>query len=172
MNCRTSALGFFDDTLSTIHTSNIFSLLDMDAPCPATSTPLKQSMYKSPTEPKKLKILNINFQSIVNKVPDFHCLVDIEKPDIIIGTESWLSADIKNNEVLQGYIPFRADRVSKTTRSGGVFVLVSGTVVCSEQPQLKSDCETIWVKLEIVGSRSLYIAAYYKPKNFLWLFHG
>ena len=58
--------GFFDDTLSTLHTPNIFSLLDMDAPCPATSTPLKQVMYKPPTEPKKLKILNINFQSIVN----------------------------------------------------------------------------------------------------------
>ena len=35
----------------------------------------------------------------------------------------------------------------------------------SEQPELKSDCEIIWVNLEIVGSQPLYIAAYYKPKE-------
>ena len=45
------------------------------------------------------------------------------------------------------------------------FVLVSDTVVCSEQPQLKSDCEITWVNLEIVGSQPLYIAAHYKPKE-------
>ena len=55
--------------------------------------------------------------------------------------------------------------MSKTTHSGGVFVLVSDTVVCSEQPQLKSDCKIIWVKLEIEGSQPLYIEAYYKPKE-------
>ena len=110
--------------------------------------------------------MKINFQSIVNKVSDFHCLVDTAKPDIIIGTESWLSAEIKDNKEPQGYIPFRANRVSKTTRVGGVFFLVSDTVVCSEQPQLKSDCKIIWVNLEIVRSKPLYIAAYYKPKEY------
>ena len=38
-------------------------------------------------------------------------------------------------------------------------------LVCSQQPQLKTECEIVWVKLEIVGSQSLYIAAYYKPKE-------
>ena len=105
MDCLTSSL-FFYDRLSTIHTLNSFRLLDMDAPCPTTSPSLKQNMYKSPTEPKKLKLLNINFQSIVNKFPDFHCLVDTEKSDII-GTESWLTAEINDNEVFpQSYIPF------------------------------------------------------------------
>lgn len=113
-----------------------------------------------------MKILNINFQSIVNKVPEFHCLIDTEKPDVIIGTESWLSPDIKDNEIFPSdYTPYRADRLTKTTRSGGVFVLVSNSLVCSEQPQFRSECEIIWVKLEIVGSQPLYIAAFYKPKE-------
>ena len=43
---------------------------------------------------------------------------------------------------------FRTERVSKTTRIGGVFVFVSDAVVCSEQPQLNLDCEIIWVRLE------------------------
>ena len=42
----------------------------------------------------KLKVLNINFQSVRNKIPDLHVLVAVEEPDIIIGTESWLTPDI------------------------------------------------------------------------------
>ena len=64
-----------------------------------------------------------------------------------------------------GYTPYRADRVSKTTRSGGVFVLVRDTLICSEQPQLRSECEITWVKLEIVVAQPLYLAAYYKPSE-------
>ena len=29
----------------------------------------------------KLKIIHLNFQSIVNKVPEFHCMIETEKPD-------------------------------------------------------------------------------------------
>ena len=53
----------------------------------------------------------LNFQSVVNKVPEFHCLIETEKPDIVIGTESWLSPDIFNGEIFPpGYTVFRADR--------------------------------------------------------------
>ena len=56
-----------------------------------------------------LKILNVNFQSMVNKVADLHCLVETKRPDVIIGTESWLSPDIKNSEIFpQGYTPYKA----------------------------------------------------------------
>ena len=60
---------------------------------------------------------------------------------------------------------YRADRTTKTTRSGGVFVLVVDTLICSEQPQLRSECEITWVKLEVVGTQPLYLAAFYKPKE-------
>ena len=103
---------------------------------------------------------------MVNKVADLHCLVETERPDVIIGTESWLSPDIKDSEIFpQGYTPYRADRTTKTTRSGGVFVLVVDTLICSEQPQLRSECEITWVKLEVVGTQPLYLAAFYKPRE-------
>ena len=44
-----------------------------------------------------------------------------------------------------------------------VFILVRDTLICSEQPQLRTECEITWVKLEIVGSQPLYLAAFYKP---------
>ena len=64
-----------------------------------TSTPLKSNQQNHSTNqlPQKLKILNVNFQRVVNKVSDFHCLVDTERPDFIIGTKSWLSSDIEDN---------------------------------------------------------------------------
>ena len=160
--------GLFDETLSSLHTSNSFESLD-PSHCQVSSTPLKPNDHQNrPTTltPKKLKILNVNFQSVVNKVPDLQCLIDTETPDIIVGTESWLSIDIRDSEIFPpGYTPYRADRVSKTTRSGGVFVLVRDTLICYEQPQLRSECEITWVKLEIVGAQPLYLAAYYKPSE-------
>ena len=110
--------------------------------------------------------MNINFQSIVNKVSEFHCLLDTEKPDVVIGTESWMTPDISNNEIFpSGYTPYRADR-SATTRGGGVFILVQNNIICTEQPQFKTECELIWVKLEVrTGAHPLFIGAYYRPKE-------
>ena len=93
-------------------------------------------------------------------------MLDIEKPDVVIGTESWLSPDIKDNEVFPSdYTPYMADRLSTTKQSGGVFVLVKNALVCTEQPQFKTECELISIELDIVGTQSLYIAAFYKPKE-------
>ena len=103
---------------------------------------------------------------MVNKVPELHCIIDTEKPDVVIGTESWLSPDISENEIFPfGYAPFRMDRKSKTSRSGGVFIMVRDGLICTEQPQFNMNCELIWVKLEMAGSHPLYIGAFYKPKE-------
>ena len=111
-------------------------------------------------------LLNINFQSVVNKVQEFHCLLDTENPDMVIGTESWLLPDIASSEVFpEGYQSFRADRKSKASRGGGVFILVRNNFLRSEQPQFRTKCEIIWVKLEITGNRPLLIGAYYRPRE-------
>lgn len=158
---------FYDSSLSSFNSSNSFSNLDFSH-SPLTSTPgkkLSQQFLKKQI-PKKLKILNINFQSIVNKVQEFHCLIDTEKPDVVVGTESWLSPDIANSEIFPtGCTPFRADRRSKTTRSGGVFILVRENLICTEQPEFQTNCELLWIKLEVTGSHPLYIGTYYKPKE-------
>lgn len=45
-----------------------------------------------------MKELNVNFRSIVNKIDVFQTLIDTEKPDILTGTETWLSSDINSSE--------------------------------------------------------------------------
>ena len=100
---------------------------------------------------------------MVNKVQEFHCLLDTENPDIVVGTESWLSPDIASSEIFpEGYHSFRADRKSKSKRSGGVFILVRNSLICTEQPQFQTNCEILWVKIEITGSRPLFVGAYYR----------
>ena len=50
---------------------------------------------------------------------------------------------------------------------GGVFVLVRDNIVCTEQTQFHTNCEMVWVKLEVAGVHPLciHICAYYKPKE-------
>lgn len=49
----------------------------------------------------------------------FQHLIDIDKPDIIIGTESWLHADILDSEIFSAaYKIYRRDRGS---RGGGIW---------------------------------------------------
>ena len=47
---------------------------------------------------------------------------------------------------------------------GGVLILVNDTLIATELKQFKTDCEIVWVKLNIVGAKPLYIAAYYRPR--------
>ncbi|PNF14499.1 hypothetical protein B7P43_G16033 [Cryptotermes secundus] len=57
-------------------------------------------------------------------------LIDTFKPDIIIGTESWLREEISNAEVFRDeYTTFRRDRNS---RGGGVFICVKNYIAWVE----------------------------------------
>ena len=114
----------------------------------------------------KLKVMNINFQSVRNKKPELHTLLDTERPDVVCGTESWLTSDISNSEILPpdlGYTMFRQDRIGNI--GGGVVILVKDDIIASEQKQFQTDCEILWIKIELVGTRPLHIAAYYRPKE-------
>ena len=89
--------------------------------------------------------------------------MDTEDPDIVIGTESWLSPDIESSEIFpEGYHSFHADRKSNVKRIGGVFILVRNSLICTEQPQFQTNCEILWVKVEITGNRPLFVGAYYR----------
>ena len=68
-----------------------------------------------------------------------YALLDLHKPDIVIGTESWLHKDILDflgfSHHTLGTTPIRRDK-STDAKGGGVFILVSEKLVVSAQPQL------------------------------------
>ena len=68
---------------------------------------------------KKIRVLLINFQSLKNKAADLEALIDLYSPDIIQGTETWLSSAIQTSEVIpECYTTYRKDRT--TDSHGGV----------------------------------------------------
>ena len=79
----------------------------------ATTTPEREEQEDSPTEistetsveftpeGKPLVILQVNCRSICNKVLEFWNLVETYNPDVVIGTESWLTDEINNAELFR-----------------------------------------------------------------------
>jgi len=61
-------------------------------------------------EGKPLVLLQVNCRSIYNKTLDFWNLIDTYNPDVVIGTESWLSEEISNEETFRDdYTTYRRE---------------------------------------------------------------
>ena len=58
---------------------------------------------------------------------------------------------MNNNELFpENYIAYRKDR---NTAVGGVFLLVRKDIVSSNQPDLDSDCEILWAKIQLQNNK-------------------
>ena len=100
-----------------------------ESPC---STPLPTSLLSSSpsknmqpiqSQVTNLRIVAINFQSVFAKKEEFWCLIDAAKPDVIIGSETWLKPDISDSEIFPpGYHVYRKDRADGY---GGVLLGIS-----------------------------------------------
>ena len=129
------------------------------------STP-KRKPTRSKT-PGTIKLLNINCQSVVNKKDQLQSMVDSENTDIVVGTESWLSASIYDSEIFPpnlGYTVYRRDRQTQTT-GGGIFIMVRNTFISTMKSQFNTSCEVMWVEVEVRGTKPILKGAYYKPKE-------
>ena len=182
--CWNCGLPNFDSSLfqntsdfSNIETSNYYSSLlnesILNSEPLLSSTPARG--HNKPTnktrvatnKPKQkplqnLKILNVNCRSICNKAVELENLIQSVDVDIIIGTESWLNSSIKSSEIFPSNMNiFRKDR--EGSKGGGVFIAVSDKYIVSHQPQLETECELLWIKLETTGNKSTYIGAFYRP---------
>lgn len=106
-------------------------------------------------------MLQVNCQSIGNKIIEFWNLVETYSPDIVIATESWLYEDINTNEINQGsYVMYRRDRVK---RGGGLFICVHKNIVSSLK-WTDSDHELLCVQISDEGNNfSLQVIGAYRP---------
>jgi len=81
------------------------------------------------SEGKPLILLQVNCRSICNKILESWNLIDTYNPDVVIGTESWLSEEINKVEIFRDeYITLRRDRCS---RCSGVFICVKNFIDCT-----------------------------------------
>ena len=73
----------------------------------ARSSPVKNSL----SCPRNLRLLEVNFQSIVAKRAEFWAVLDAVRPDVVFGSETWLNPNISNSEIFPtDYRVYRSDR--------------------------------------------------------------
>jgi hypothetical protein len=115
------------------------------------------------SEGKPLVLIQVNCRSICNKSLEFWNLIDTYNPDVVIGTESWLSEEINSAEIFRDdYITFRRDRNS---RGGGVFICVKNYIDCRE---LWSDVDFEMLAVEVKSRNSKFaweIVGIYRAPN-------
>ena len=74
-----------------------------------------------------------------------------------------MDSSISNGEVFPcDYEIFRKERISDNP-GGGIFIPIHNTILATHQPKLDSNSEAIWVKLEFVKQKPLYLASVYRP---------
>ena len=115
---------------------------------------------------KPLRLLNINCRSLRNKdrVAELHTIIDRVRPDILVLTETWLDKSITASSIIPDHLnmtPYKADRPDQPW--GGVMIAVSNEFISTEVPELKTDCESIWISINLAGAKKLLVCAYYRP---------
>nr|VZH89441.1 unnamed protein product [Spirometra erinaceieuropaei] len=111
----------------------------------------------------KLRCLYTNAQSLISKLDELKlCLVELS-PDVLAVTETWLSANISDNEVaLPGYQIYRRDREHR--QSGGIVVYVNdGLAVSDNTTKFACSTEAIWLTSKATGSPCLDVLTVYRP---------
>ena len=119
-----------------IHLTESLSSIDSVTECtndPFTHTPhpINQTLTGSPTNSTSLirpfRIVTINvFQSCRNKTQELEHLITSVKPDVIIGTETWLNSTINSNEIIKSALGFNVYRKDRPNKSyGGVLIAVT-----------------------------------------------
>ena len=127
---------------------------------------LPKAKQNASTNDIKLNFLNlfvINFQSIISKRAAFLNSIDDHHPDIIFGTETWLSPTISTAEFLPAnYMSFRKDR---TDGYGGVLLAFRDTLNVTEYPiDNPNQCEIIACTLKH-EKQEIIICSIYRPPS-------
>ena len=164
--------------LSSYDLSNNFSVLSEESSPPrdlgdpqASSSP--KSRNRNIKAPRLVRVINVNFQSLVNKKAELASVINDTKPDIIIGTETWLTPEVSSYEYFQNdkYTVYRKDRSelkipNMTDKShGGVLIAVSNDFASSMAVELDTDTESIWARIKSPNSNDLYIGSVYRSDH-------
>jgi hypothetical protein len=148
------------------NSSNVFNLPAKTSKNRSNSS----NVFNLPAK-RNLRISTVNCRSIKDKTSEFTAAVHYIKLDIISGTESWLKGEkpgknptkdvFKFGEIFpNNYTAYRNDR---GTLGGGVFVLVHNDIIAVENPELVTNCELEWVKIQLKDRKELLIGSFYMP---------
>ena len=77
-------------------------------------------------------------------------------------TESWLKPDIASSEIFPpNYQVYRKDREDQ--EGGGVFILVTNSLISSPLDEYSSDHESLWIQIQEAKGPNIIVGAFYRP---------
>ena len=107
--------------------------------------------------------LNCNGLKGRSKHSNLNAAITQHSPDIILGCESKLNADISTYSIFpDNYTVYRKDR---NQYGGGAFIAARDSITVSECPHLATDCELLWCTVELANAKQLFLGSYYCPNN-------
>ncbi|CAG2200390.1 unnamed protein product [Mytilus edulis] len=117
---------------------------------------------------QNLTMIGINTTSLysLKQRIAFQSLVDTHRPDILCVNETNVDKSFQNPSIL----PTDHYEIIKDRKKGdrGVLIASKTTLICTEQTKLRTECEIIWTRIQIEGSKNLYIGSFYRnPKSTL-----
>ena len=81
-----------------------------------------------------LTIINVNFRSVLNKRADLIYLIYYIHPDSIIGIETWLTANITDNEIIPPELNYTIYCNDRKDGYGGVLIPISKKFTSLHEP--------------------------------------
>nr|XP_054755967.1 uncharacterized protein LOC129261972 [Lytechinus pictus] len=92
---------------------------------------------------------------------DFQAALAQHDPDIILGCESKLNADVPTYSIFpENYEVYRKDR---NAFGGGVFVAVKRDLASIRRPEFDCSAEVCWASIDFVKGGLLYLGSFYRP---------
>lgn len=118
----------------------------------------------SRTSVPRLSVLYTNIRSLIKKRDDLCSVIDSCCADIVVLSETWLSAKIPNSELFschKHYTVYRADRPNRT--GGGVLIALSNSLVASPV-HINSSLELLWLTAEC-SYKQMILGVCYRPPS-------
>ena len=110
----------------------------------------------------QLKLLIINFQSIRNKKEELELMLLDNNIDVVLGSETHLTADISDNEFLHPlYTCYRRDRVDGY---GGAIIITRKSLIV-EKIITSETCEFLAIKIQTQKQPIIIATAYRPPRS-------
>ena len=104
----------------------------------------------------------INFQSIISKQANFSLFLNDNHPDIIFGTETWLSSEIKSSEIIPNI--YNIVRHDRSDGYGGVLIGIRSDLSVTEC-STETDSDLVICKIILPNKEPILLCAVYRPPN-------
>ena len=114
---------------------------------------------------KSLRFLCINFQSARKKGKDIATLVETVCPDVILGTETWLSPDVCSSEVFDDSLGYDIHRNDRSENPHGGVLIAAKKDLELHDVKCSKDVELISGTINVSKQKKMVISSFYRPPS-------